>query len=196
MSAPRIIAEARLSAPTISFTHGPSPNLIISLRLEATDKPITVAKRPLPELFIAMNAVVLQEATTQKPIATPDVTINQRSAPPLKLVPEMADRFVTLEPGRACKIVEVSFDPLGAQRRGEEATSFDSKLAKYAGGILGMHILKPEKDYTLGVRNDLHIHSWMEGRAEDLIQAAVEWRPCRADIKVLPAESFHFRVQA
>jgi hypothetical protein len=194
MSSPRIIAEARLSAPTISFTNGPSPNLIISLKLEATDKPITIAKPLLSQLFIATNAVVLQDTTTQKSIATPTLDINWRSAPPLKLVPEMADKFVTLEPGRTCRIVEVSFDPLRAQRRAKEAMGFDSKLAKYAGGVLGMHFLKPEKDYTLGVRTDLCIRSWMEGRAEDLIQAAALWLPWNAEIQVLPAESFHFRV--
>ncbi|KAI0506305.1 hypothetical protein F5B22DRAFT_624387 [Xylaria bambusicola] len=195
MSAPHIIAEARLSASTISFTDGPSPNLIISLRLEGTDKPISIAKPFLPQLFIATNAVVLYDTATQKPIATPTLDINWRSAPPLKLVPEMADKFVTLEPGQSCGIIEVSFDPLGVQRRGEEATVTDSKLAKYAGGTLGMHLLESKKDYTLGVRDDLHVHCWMEGRAKDLIEAAAEWRPCGADIKVLPAESFHFQVR-
>ncbi|KAI1359210.1 hypothetical protein F5Y08DRAFT_344914 [Xylaria arbuscula] len=194
MSAAHIIAEARLSAPVISFTNGPGPSLTISLRLEGTDTPITIAKRSLSELFIATNAVVIQDRTTQRQITTPTLDVIWKTASPLKLVPEMANKFVTLEPRQARVIVDVPFDPLGAPRRGEGATDLDSKLAKYAGGILGMHLLKPEKDYTLGVRNDLNISSWMEGRVEDLIQQAAEWRPCGDKIKVLPAESFHFRL--
>ncbi|KAI1264497.1 hypothetical protein F5Y18DRAFT_82857 [Xylariaceae sp. FL1019] len=194
-SAPRILAEARLSAAAVSFTDGPEPHLLISLRLEDSENPITINSSSLPQLFLPTNAVVIQDTITQKLIPTPTLDINMKSVPPPSLVREQASKFVTLEPGQVTQIVTASFDPLRAHRAGAYTAGIASKLAKYSGAALGMHLLTTDREYTMSVRNDLHVRYWMEGRAEDLIQAEAKWQPSNYYIKIEPAESFRFQVR-
>ncbi|KAI9149908.1 hypothetical protein HJFPF1_09654 [Paramyrothecium foliicola] len=198
MSRPSIIAKARLSTPTPSFTTGPDPELIVSLKLDNATKPITIAKRSHTNVFNAETAVAVYDITTQKKAAITSIgsiDINYRTAPPLALVPEMADKFITLEPGLDINIVRVPFRPLGTKRRVTRNIAEEDTRDKYRFDGLGMHFLNPGHEYTLGVRDSLRITSWMEGRVNELIQQKREWNPTHDEINIVPDGVFHFKVE-
>lgn len=196
MSKPHIVAEARLPE-VISFTAGPDPDLTISLRLVDAQTPITISKDAQPQLFIATNAILIREATSQQNIALPTLDVNMKSAPPLRLIPEeAAAKFVTLEPGVSCDVLKVPFRPRGAMRRSVEGARALTARDGFLFAQLGMHLLEPGREYTVQVKGGLRVSSWVEGRVEDLMQAGPgEWRPCPDGIDVFPAEGFRFRVE-
>ena len=195
MSRPHIVAEARLSNSNLSFTTGPDPDLVVSLKLENKDKPITIARNNLPHIFIATNAIVLYDSTSQKKIPLPTLDVNMRSSPPLALVPAMTNQFVTLEPGSSHEIINIPFRPLGPRRMGDGSRNTENIPDKYLFAKLGMHLLDPGHEYTMKVRDDLGVSLWMEGRLEELLETGPEWRPCHGTIDIVPSDTFHFKVE-
>jgi hypothetical protein len=190
-----IVAGVRLPSNTLSFGSGPDPSLIVSLKLENADRPITIANRSLPQLFIPGNCLVLHDVTENRDIALPTMDINWSTAPQIELVPEMAGKFTTLKPDERHDIIVTSFRPQGIRRKGAQDANPASTTARYAASMVGMHLLVPERSYTIKVRNDIRVSSWMEGSFEELIQTRQQWRPAQSEIAVVSAEGFHFNVK-
>ncbi|KAI0146280.1 hypothetical protein GGR57DRAFT_479392 [Xylariaceae sp. FL1272] len=198
MSHPHITAIAQLSATTLSFTSGPEPELTICLRLENAQKPITLSRRH-QQLFIHFNALVFRDAITGKQIQLPitSVDANMKTVPQLRLSPETTSNFVSLQPGISCEISNIPFRPLGTRRKDTPVDPPKNSYEKYEVYKMGMHMLDVGREYTVEIRDDISVWSWMEGSLEELLREGKAWAPGEGQepIKVVSAEGFRFKVE-
>ncbi|KAI1262670.1 hypothetical protein F5Y18DRAFT_149138 [Xylariaceae sp. FL1019] len=198
MSHPHITAIAQLSATALSFTKGPEPELTISLRLDDAQRPITLAKSN-QQLFLAFNALVFRDAATGEQIQSLmcRVDVNMKSAPALRLSPETTSKFVSLQPDVSCEISRIPFRPLGTRRKNTPVDPPQTAYEKYEVLKLGMHRLDVGREYTVQIRDDITIASWMEGSLEELLREGKAWAPGEGQnpIKIVPAEAFRFRIE-
>ncbi|KAI9170578.1 hypothetical protein HJFPF1_00046 [Paramyrothecium foliicola] len=198
MTGPYMTAEARLSTPNISFTTGSDPELILSLTLENTNEPITIIKKDHIKLFSPETSIAVFDITRQKNAAVTNIVsidVNQRSSPPVALVPEAADKFMTLHPKSKCDITKTSFLPLGARRQATRRIDDEKPHDKYQFARAGMHFLNPGHEYKIKVRDDLHISTWMEAKLNELTQEGSNWQPKREEVEIIPTEGFQLRVE-
>ncbi|KAL1970179.1 hypothetical protein VTN77DRAFT_6584 [Rasamsonia byssochlamydoides] len=192
--APRVLAEARLP-PIVSYSDPADPQLTLSWTLLDSAHPVTVGltTASVPSFFPLVNCLHIQEADTGETVGLPTVDVNGSTAPPLRLVPEQKERFVTLHPG-VPHVWSVSFRPFGHEVfTPERIKAMGSK--RYRLLRLGMQLLRIGRRYTIRVRDGLTIDAWMEGDLEDLIRGS-EWKPRWDDpIYVTSAEAVEFCVE-
>lgn len=173
MSIPCILVDAHLPS-SISFTTGPDPELTVLFTLVDSVGPITIPA-PSRSPFILLKTISISINDTsgwrELPLSTFDV--NMKSAPLLRLVPEQAHKFVTLEPNITFpwKSSRQSFRPFGPEKHDPAIGGQD--LYKYL--HLGMQYLNVGKEYAVSVTAGFQSPPWMAGSKEVLIASGCEW---------------------